>query len=52
MKQGCETLFDNYSRRHDEESFGRRTQGKVALISRELVRAEAARRLDFGCVAD
>lgn len=49
MKQWYETLFENYARKYDEESYVHGTLGECDFIEREIGHDKSARVLDIGC---
>ncbi len=49
QKQWYETLFENYGRRYDEESFTQGTLGECDFIEKELNYDKSLRILDVGC---
>lgn len=49
MKHWYETLFENYARQYDQESFVHGTQGECDFIEQELHHNKALRILDIGC---
>ena len=49
MKQWYEQLFENYSRKYDEESFVQGTQGKCDFIEEEIGHNKSIKILDIGC---
>lgn len=49
MKQWYEQLFENYSRKYDEESFVQGTQGECDFIEEEVDRNKSIKILDIGC---
>jgi 2-polyprenyl-3-methyl-5-hydroxy-6-metoxy-1,4-benzoquinol methylase len=49
QKQWYETLFENYGRRYDEESFTQGTIGECDFIEKELNYDKSLRILDVGC---
>lgn len=49
MKQWYEQLFENYSRKYDEESFVQGTQGECDFIEEEIAQNKSIKILDVGC---
>lgn len=49
MKQWYELLFENYSRKYDEESFVQGTQGECDFIEEEIGHNKSIKILDIGC---
>lgn len=49
MKQWYEQLFDNYSRKYDEESFVQGTKGECDFIEEEIGHNKSIKILDIGC---
>ena len=49
MKQWYEQLFENYSRKYDEESFVQGTVGECDFIEEEISRNKTTKILDIGC---
>ena len=49
MKQWYESLFEDYGRKYDAESFAQGTIGECDFIERELGFDKAASVLDIGC---
>ena len=49
MKQWYEQLFENYSRKYDEESFVQGTQGECDFIEEEIGHNKSITILDIGC---
>jgi SAM-dependent methyltransferase len=49
MKAWYESLFENYGRKYDAESFTRGTSGECDFIEGELNRERSKRILDIGC---
>lgn len=49
MKQWYEQLFDNYSRKYDEESFVQGTEGECDFIEEEIDHNKSIGILDIGC---
>jgi len=49
MKQWYESLFENYARRYDQESFTQGTAGECDFIEREINSGKSTRILDIGC---
>ena len=49
MKQWYEQLFENYSRKYDEESFVQGTQGECDFIEEEIDHNKSIKILDIGC---
>ncbi|MFO8030902.1 MAG: methyltransferase domain-containing protein [Cyclonatronaceae bacterium] len=49
MKRWYETLFENYARKYDEESFVQGTVGECDFIEKELGRDTSQHILDVGC---
>ena len=49
MKQWYEQLFENYSRKYDEESFVQGTQGECDFIEEEIGHNKSVKILDIGC---
>ena len=49
MKQWYEQLFENYSKKYDEESFVQGTQGECDFIEEELSHNKSIKILDIGC---
>ncbi len=49
MKQWYEQLFENYSKKYDEESFTQGTMGECDFIEKEINHIERTQILDIGC---
>lgn len=49
IKQWYETLFENYSRTYDNESFTQGTAGECSFIAQELNHNKSLKILDVGC---
>ncbi|NQT25229.1 class I SAM-dependent methyltransferase [candidate division KSB1 bacterium] len=49
MRQWYETLFENYAKTYDQESFTKGTLGEVDFIEKELDADKTLRILDVGC---
>lgn len=49
MKQWYEQLFENYSRKYDEESFVQGTEGECDFIEEEVGHNKSIKILDIGC---
>jgi SAM-dependent methyltransferase len=49
MKQWYESLFENYGKRYDQESFTQGTVGECDFIEKEISCDRALRVLDIGC---
>ena len=49
MKQWYETLFENYARKYDSESYTQGTIGECDFIEQEIGRNKSVRILDIGC---
>ena len=49
MKQWYERLFENYSRKYDEESFVQGTEGECDFIEEEVDHNKPIKILDIGC---
>jgi 2-polyprenyl-3-methyl-5-hydroxy-6-metoxy-1,4-benzoquinol methylase len=49
MKQWYETLFENYGRKYDSESFTQGTMGECDFIEREIGFNKSIKILDIGC---
>jgi len=49
LKQWYEQLFDNYSRKYDEESFVQGTEGECDFIEEEIGHNNSIKILDIGC---
>ena len=49
MKQWYEQLFENYSRKYDEESFVQGTVGECDFIEKEIAHDQFIKILDVGC---
>ena len=49
MKQWYEELFENYSRKYDEELFVKGTQGECDFIEEEIGHDKSIQILDIGC---
>ncbi len=49
MKKWYEALFENYSKKYDNESFTQGTSGEVDFIEKELNFDKSAHILDIGC---
>ncbi|OPY88298.1 MAG: Ubiquinone biosynthesis O-methyltransferase [Smithella sp. PtaU1.Bin162] len=49
MKQWYESLFENYARQYDKESFVRGTVGECDFIEAEVGRDKSIKILDIGC---
>ena len=49
MKQWYEKLFENYSRKYDEESFTQGTVGECDFIEQEINHIKSTKILDIGC---
>lgn len=49
MKQWYESLFENYAKRYDQESFTQGTIGECDFIENEINRDRSVRILDIGC---
>jgi 2-polyprenyl-3-methyl-5-hydroxy-6-metoxy-1,4-benzoquinol methylase len=49
MKQWYESLFENYGRKYDEESFTQGTSGECDFIEKELNYNKSLKIIDIGC---
>jgi 2-polyprenyl-3-methyl-5-hydroxy-6-metoxy-1,4-benzoquinol methylase len=49
MKQWYESLFENYGRKYDEESFAQGTDGECDFIEKEIKFNKSLKILDIGC---
>ena len=49
MKQWYEQLFENYSKKYDEESFVQGTEGECDFIEQEISHNKSIKILDIGC---
>jgi SAM-dependent methyltransferase len=49
MKQWYESLFENYARKYDQESYVRGTSGECDSIEQEINRDKSIKILDIGC---
>ncbi|MEN4007520.1 MAG: class I SAM-dependent methyltransferase [Methanobacteriaceae archaeon] len=48
-KQWYETLFENYGRKYDEESFTQGTTGECDFIEKEINYNKSLKIIDIGC---
>ena len=49
MKQWYEQLFENYSKKYDDESFTQGTMGECNFIEEEISHNKSIQILDIGC---
>ena len=49
MKQWYEQLFENYSKKYDEESFAQGTMGECDFIEMEIDHIKSSKIFDIGC---
>ena len=49
MKQWYESLFENYGRKYDEESFTQGTSGECDFIEKEINYNKSLKIIDIGC---
>ncbi|HPM43133.1 MAG TPA: class I SAM-dependent methyltransferase, partial [Candidatus Omnitrophota bacterium] len=49
MKQWYEALFENYSRKYDNEPFVQGTTGECDFIEKEIARDKSLKIIDIGC---
>jgi 2-polyprenyl-3-methyl-5-hydroxy-6-metoxy-1,4-benzoquinol methylase len=49
MKQWYESLFENYGRKYDEESFAQGTSGECDFIEKEINYIKSLKIIDIGC---
>lgn len=49
MKKWYETLFENYGKKYDKESFAQGTAGECDFMEKEIFYDKSLRIIDIGC---
>jgi len=49
MKQGYESLFENYAHKYDKECFAQGTAGECDFLEQEINRDKSLKIIDIGC---